>query len=136
MGVTAVKKSPPLEVWLLAALKRYPDQIGRVRAALPDWTAEARIGTILDAFVSGGPPTLSGDVEVESLYAAIEQYDEPDGGIAVIDDLMWRLQRDAARRRYDEIKEMLRQGVVTPDLMEEVRQLGARLERYQDRKEG
>lgn len=143
MGVTAPgKRSQPTEVWLLAALRRHPDQIERVKAALPEWASQDKIATMLDGLAAD--PGLNseqwasvwGDPELESLYAAMGRNDEPDGGAAVIDDLIWTLERERARHRYDEIKDLLRQGASDPALMDEVLRLGPRLERYQDRKEG
>lgn len=143
MGVTAsARRAQPTEVRLLAALKRHPDQTERVRQALPDWASAPRIRTILDD-VSAGRLTdpehwsfQGTDPQMEALYVAIWQNEEPDGGTQAIDDLMWALDRERARRRYDEIKEMLREGDANPALMDEIRRLGARLERYQYRKEG
>ncbi|MDA8204652.1 MAG: DNA primase [Thermaerobacter sp.] len=143
MGVTApARRGQPTEVRLLAALRRHPDYTERIRQALPEWASEKRIRVILEDLAAGrlaDPEHRSfdgADPEVESLYAAIWHNDEPDGGGQAIDELIWALDRERARRRYDEIKEMLRQGPTTPALMDEIRRLGARLERYQYRKEG
>ncbi len=141
MGVTAPsRRSQPTEIWLLAALKRHPDQIERVKAALPEWSSQMRIQKILEDFLTRasaeGPTPVSDDQELEALYAAIGHNDGPDGGTQAIDDFIWAMQREIARHRYDEIKELIRQGQSDPELMEEVRQLGGRLEPYQDRKEG
>lgn len=80
--------------------------------------------------------SVGNDPELEALYAAIWQYDQPDAGTIVIDDLIWTMKRDSARQRYEEIKELLRQGSSNPELMDEIRGLSDRLERYQYRKEG
>jgi hypothetical protein len=142
MGVTApARKSQPTEIWLLAALKRHPDQIERVRHALPVWASDERVNRVLADLSAGALPgpdewPLLGDTHLESLYAALWQYDEPDSGAAVIDDLIWSMERENARHRYEEIKELLRQGNSSPELLDEVRRLSDRLERYQYRKEG
>ena len=143
MGVTAsVRRGQPAEVRLLAALMRHPDQTERVRRELPEWAASERIRPVLDDLAQGQVPdpehwSSTGEhPDVESLYAAIWQTEEPDGGIEAIDDLIWALDREQAHRRYDEIRELIRQGEGSPAIMDEVRRLAARLERYQYRKEG
>jgi DNA primase len=143
MEVTAsARRGQPIEVWLLAALIKHPDQIPRVKEALPEWAAQDRIRIVLGDIEADEVPEPDqwssrwADPNVGSLYAAIWQNQEPDGGTQAIEDLIWALERDNARRRYEEIRERVRQGDTSPDLLEEVKRLGPQLERYQFRKEG
>ncbi len=143
MGVVApAKRTASVEVWLLAALLRHPEEIERVRTALPEWSSRERIRVMLERIQAGELSDFEtwvpsdGDPELESLYTAIRLYDEPDGGAGAIDDLIWSLDHAQARERYEEIRQLLRSGRGNPDLMDEVKRLGARLERYQHRKEG
>lgn len=143
MGVTvSVRRSQPLEVSLLAALKGHPDQIERVKKALPEWASSAPIRTILEQMASGAMPEPGhwseawADPTVEKIYAAVWQNDEPDGGIKAIDDLIWAIKRESARRRYDELLDRARQGDTSAELMDEIRRLGPQIGPYQHRKEG
>ena len=141
MEVTAsVKRSvPPLDVRLLLALKNHPDQIERVRQALPEWVNDPAIRTILGVLEAGGTisPELEGpDERVQSLWVAMGQYHEPDGGIPAIDDLVAALERRETERRWEGLRERARQGDTSPELMEEIRRLSTRIAKPQGRKEG
>lgn len=144
MEVTAsVKRGlPPVEVRLLTTLKNHPDQVERVKQALPAWAAEPAVAVVLESIVQGRPLSPGDWLQeadgpaVESLLAAMMQYQEPDGGNAAIDDLVWALDREYAQRRYDEIQELARRGAASRELMEEAMRLGARIGLYQHRREG
>ncbi|MCL5116872.1 MAG: DNA primase [Firmicutes bacterium] len=142
VAVSARQTMLPLDVRLLAVLKNHPDQIERVRQVLPEWAGQTSIAWILEQMSSGRllepnqwsePPE---DSQVESLLAAMWQYHEPDGGNAAIDDLIEALKRRDTERRWQELKERTRQGDTSPELMEEIRRLGARMAQNQLRKEG
>lgn len=140
MEVTASAKRtiPPLEVRLLTALKNHPDQIERVRHALPEWVDQPAVKYVLDTLASGGTSDVEplADAQAESLLVAMGQYHEPDGGNAAIDELVAALERRETERRWQGLRERARQGDTSSELMEEIRRLSARMAQYKVRKEG
>ncbi|NMP21069.1 DNA primase [Sulfobacillus harzensis] len=141
MEVTAfVKRSvPPLEVRLLLALKNHPDQIERVKRALPEWAQDPAIQFLLAVLQAGDAEGVAwdrADSRAESLWVAMGQYHEPDGGIPAIDDLVEAFERRETERRWQGLQERARQGDTSPELMEEIRRLSGRIAQMQVRKEG
>lgn len=142
VAVSAQSSVPTLEVRLLAALKNHPDQIARVKIALPQWAGGKAVAIILEELLQGhfGDPAhwteQQLDPEVESLMVAVWQYQEPDGGNADIDDLVIAMERRETYADWNRLRERARQGDVSPELMSDIRRIGQRIAQYQGRKEG
>jgi DNA primase len=144
MGVMVPQRRgvPSLEVRILAALKSHPEYVERVRQAMPEWANSERIRHLLDLMVNGqidkvGPGDEAwSDPESASLYAAVLEWAEPDGGGAAIDEWIEWWKRQELRERYKRLQERARLGEISAEELEEIRRLGSRMGQDSYRKEG
>ncbi|MCY0879150.1 MAG: DNA primase [Firmicutes bacterium] len=144
MGVMVPQRRgvPSLDVRILAALKNHPGYVKRVRAVIPEWAEREQIAHLLRLIeegqleASGSSDEAWSDPEAASLYAAVMEWTEPDGGGAAIDDLVELWKQKHTLERYKWLQERVRQGETTAELLEEIRRLGPRMGQYLYRKEG
>lgn len=128
---------PTLDVRLLSGLQKHPERIPYVREELVEWSLEAPMNAVLDMIESGlvhEAKDIRDDVygqEVSSMLAAVFSYQEPDGGIAAIDQTVEAIRLRRNQERWQRLMEQVGQGDQSPEVLEEVRRLGTQIGHYQ-----
>lgn len=142
VAVPLPRRLPPLEVRLLAALRTHPEEVGSIRRLLPEWASHESVAIVLDAIERGildDPgqwPDAFHQGSVSSLISAVRESPVPEAGTAALKDLIAAMIARRDQARWQSLKEMVRQGIDTPELWAEIRQLQSRISSYRSRPVG
>ncbi len=116
-------------VELVQLLLRHPEKALEVLERLREWAEDEALVPVLQDIASGtagrDPARWieSVDPSLRDLVVAAVHYQGPDGGILAINDYMVAIERQIQLRRWNQLKERIRQGDATPDMLEAVRKL-------------
>ncbi|MCY0864348.1 MAG: DNA primase [Sulfobacillus sp.] len=142
VAVPLPRRLPPLEVRLLAALRTHPEEVANIRRLLPEWASHEPVAIVLDAIERGildDPgqwPDAFHQGSVSSLISAVRESPVPEAGTAALKDLIAAMIARRDQARWQSLKEMVRQGIDTPELWAEIRQLQSRISSYRSRPVG
>lgn len=136
------RRGPSPDVRLLAALIRRPEYVARVQKRLPEWLERDEVAAVVERISKGASIRdlnrwiETADPAAQAMVLAALAHDEPDGGEAAIDHLMWGIEKEALYTRWRYLIERTRTGDTSPELMQEMQRLRPRLGFYQSGREG
>lgn len=116
-------------VELLQLLLRHPEKALEVLDRVREWVEDAALVPVLQDIADGTASRDSArwiesvDPSLRDLVVAAVHYQGPDGGILAINDYIVAIERQTQLRRWNQLKERIRQGDATPDVLEAVRKL-------------
>lgn len=116
-------------VELLQLLLRHPEKALEVLDRVREWVEDAALVPVLQDIADGTASRDSArwiesvDPSLRDLVVAAVHYQGPDGGILAINDYIVAIERQTKLRRWNQLKERIRQGDATPDVLEAVRKL-------------
>lgn len=116
-------------VELLQLLLRHPEKALEVLDRVREWVEDAALVPVLQDIADGTASRDSArwiesvDPSLRDLVVAAVHYQGPDGGILAINDYIVAIERQTQLRHWNQLKERIRQGDATPDVLEAVRTL-------------
>ncbi len=116
-------------VELLQLLLRHPEKALEVLDRVREWAEDAALVPVLQDIAAGTANRdtarwiESVDPALRDVVVAAVHYEGPDGGILAINDYIVAIERQTQLRRWNQLKERIRQGDATPDVLEAVRKL-------------
>ena len=126
---------PSIEIRLLATVLERGEGLDRVVGQIPEWGQQPAVAAVLEAVAQG--------MRKNNLAIWVERLDEsarglalqanacavPDGGVEAIDEYVRAIKYRRCQTRWDELKERIRQGDSSPDLLAEVQSVQQLLQR-------